>query len=327
MIDVACVGILVADVFARPIPRLPAEGELTATAGFVTSVGGCAANVAVALRILGREVRVAGKVGTDMFGDFVISDLKRHGIGIEHVRRTASHSTSGTVIFSVEGEDRRYLHCIGANSDFTLTDIDDSLLDNVRVLYVGGYLAMPAFEPHHLASLFEKAKHRNLTTVLDVVMAAGTEFGLEHLAAALPFTDYFLPNQDEAARLTGRTDARTQADCFSSLNPKCTVIITRGPHGSTAKRGELTIETPPFRMDTVDESGAGDAYTAGLITGLLENWTLNRTLAFSAAVGASCTRALGCSAGVFTFDEAAAFLEGQTAGDTGWNDNADRFAD
>ena len=307
--DVACVGILVADVFASPIPRLPSEGELTTTSGFVTSVGGCAANVAVALRILGSTVTIAGKVGTDMFGDFVISDLQRHAIGVEHIRRTSNRSTSGTVIFTVQGEDRRYLHSIGANADFTLEDIDYSLLDDVRVLYVGGYLAMPSFAPEQLARLFEEAKRRGLTTVLDVVMPAGMSFGMQHIALALPYTDYFLPNQDEAARLTGLADAGAQAEYLSALNPDCAVVITRGRHGSFAKRGDRIIETRPYQVETVDESGAGDAFTAGLIVGLLQQWELEHTLSFAAAVGASCTRSLGCSAGVFSFDEAVAVTE------------------
>jgi sugar/nucleoside kinase (ribokinase family) len=307
--DVACVGILVADVFASPIARLPGEGELITTSGFVTSVGGCAANVAVALRILGSTVTIAGKVGTDMFGDFVISGLRRHGIGVEHIRRVSNRSTSGTVIFTVHGEDRRYLHSIGANADFTLDDIDYSLLDDVRVLYVGGYLAMPSFAPEQLARLFQEAKRRGLTTVLDVVMPAAMSFGTQHLAPALPYTDYFLPNQDEAARLTGGADARVQAECLSALNPQCAVVITRGPRGSITKRGDRIIDTPPYQVETVDESGAGDAFTAGLIAGLLQQWELEYTLSFAAAVGASCTRALGCSAGVFNLDEAVAFLE------------------
>jgi 5-dehydro-2-deoxygluconokinase len=59
----------------------------------------------------------------------------------------------------------------------------------------------------------------------------------------------------------------------------------------------------------VDESGAGDAFAAGLIAGVLEGWPLERTLRFAAAVGASCTRALGCTDGVFSMEEALAFLE------------------
>ena len=315
--DVACVGILVADVFASPIPRLPSAGELTTTSGFLTSVGGCAANVAVALRILGRSVEIAGKVGNDMFGDFVISDLRRRGAGVGQIRRTSEQPTSGTVILTVQGEDRRYLHCIGANAAFTGEDIDSSLLDEVRVLYVGGYLAMPAFTPDQLAGLFREARRRGVTTVLDVVMPAGVALGVEHIAAALPHTGYFLPNQDEAARLTGSSEARAQAECLGGLNPDCAVVITRGPLGSIARRGTRLIETPPFHMETIDESGAGDAFTAGLITGLLENWELEHTLSFAAAVGASCTRALGCSAGVFTFDEAVRFLQGRSTGVTG----------
>jgi len=58
----------------------------------------------------------------------------------------------------------------------------------------------------------------------------------------------------------------------------------------------------------VDESGAGDAFAAGFISGLLEKWPLEKTLRFASAVGASCTRALGCTEGVFRFEEALAFI-------------------
>src|SRR5947208_623463 len=145
--EVVCAGILVADFFANPVPRLPAAGELTTTSGFIMNVGGCAANTAAALRILGRKVEVAGKVGADIFGDLVISELGRYGIGVEQIRRTPGYSTSSTVIFAVQGEDRRYLHSIGANADFALDDIDLAILNGARVLYIGGYLAMPSVTP------------------------------------------------------------------------------------------------------------------------------------------------------------------------------------
>ncbi len=311
MPEVVCAGILVADLFATPIERLPGAGEVATTSRFVTSVGGCAANTAAALRILGRDVTVAGKVGSDIFGDFVISQLRQYGIGVEHIRRTSNYPTSGTVIFSVQGEDRRYLHSIGANADFTLDDFDFDLLAQAKILYLGGYLAMPSFTPEHLARLFREAKRRGLTTVLDVVMPSEASFGIEHVAPALPYTDYFLPNKEEAQRLTGHTDERGQAEVLSTLNPKCVVVITRGRRGSMAIRGGRVIETLPFPMKTVDESGAGDAFTAGLITGLLNDWDLEHALSFASVVGASRTRALGCFASVFTFEEAVSFLEKQ----------------
>lgn len=60
-------------------------------------------------------------------------------------------------------------------------------------------------------------------------------------------------------------------------------------------------------MEAIDESGSGDAFAAGFITGVLQGWALENTLRFASAVGASCTRALGCTSGVFRFDEALTF--------------------
>ena len=68
------------------------------------------------------------------------------------------------------------------------------------------------------------------------------------------------------------------------------------------------IETPAYRVESIDESGAGDAFASGLITGILQQWPLPKILRFAGAVGASCTRALGCTEGVFTFEEAVQFL-------------------
>ena len=118
--EVVCLGILVADVFAQPVPALPQPGELKTTDGFLHSAGGCAANVAVNLRRLGRSVSVAGKVGCDSFGQFVVDELGRTSHrNSEWIRRSGSQPTSATVILNVRGEDRRYLHCIGANRDFS----------------------------------------------------------------------------------------------------------------------------------------------------------------------------------------------------------------
>ncbi len=309
--DVLSAGILVADLFAQPIDCLPQAGELKTTGGFQTGAGGCAANTALCLRRLGRSVGVAGKVGDDLLGSYVVEELSRQGVSVAHVVRTADLPTSATVIINVIGENRRYLHAIGANAGFRRADVPNSALDGVRILYIGGYLAMPAFASGDLRELFIEARRRRIITVLDVVIPAGSAGVADRLVPVLEYTGYFLPNADEAAALTGCADRSAQADVLSSLAPACTHVITRGSEGLLARRGSVVIEVPAYRMDSVDESGAGDAFAAGLIAGLLEGWELERTLRFGAAVGASCTRALGCTAGVFTFDEAAKFLEQQ----------------
>jgi sugar/nucleoside kinase (ribokinase family) len=307
--DVVCLGILVADLFAEPIDALPQPGQLKTTGGFLLGAGGCASNTAACLRKLGRSVRILGKVGSDLFGDFVVKELGERGVDTSAIRRSVAHQTSSTVILNVRGEDRRYLHVIGANADFTIADVDRTTMDDSRVIYVGGYLAMPGFRPDDLAGLFAYAKHKRLRTVLDVVIPAGTEAPMEWLSPVLPFTDYFLPNEDEARILTGLEDPLDQAKALWRRSPNGTVVITRGERGSLAKCESVVVDTPAFAVEAVDESGAGDAFAAGLITGILEDWPLERILVFASAVGASCTRALGCIEGVFTFERAVAFLE------------------
>ena len=317
--NVACAGLLVADVFPGALQRLPNPGELTTTSSLVMSVGGSAANTAVALRILGQEVDVAGKVGSDIQGDFVISELRRRGVGVSQIRRSADCSTSSTIILNVKGEDRRYLHCVGANAEFGLEDLDAAFLAQACVLYFGGYLALPSFRARDLETFLREAKLRELTTLLDVTMPAGGSFGMEDVAPVLQYADYFLPNCEEAARLTGESDERRQASRLNALNPEGTVVITRGARGPLACRRGKFVETPPFRMKSVDESGAGDAFAAGLITALLQDWDLEASLIFAAAVGASRTRVLGCSSGVFTFEEAIFCIEKETRSGAGWD--------
>ncbi len=306
--SVICLGILVADIFASPIDSIPAAGELKLTERFLLTVGGCAANTAADLRRLGRDVKVLGKVGEDLFGDFVLKDLERLGVDTSHIKRSHTHPTSGTVIINVNGEDRRYIHTVGANADLTLRDVDSDALNGAKAIYVGGFMAMPQFGPKELVQLFRTAREQSLTTVLDVVVPSGSTLPFQQLKEILAYTDVFLPNDDEARILTGELEPAAQADFFASLNPSSTIVITQGSRGSLARRGNEVIQAGSFRVNSVDESGAGDAFAAGFLTGLLEQWPLEQCLQFASAVGASCTRALGCTAGVFRFDEALSFV-------------------
>src|SRR5215472_14427451 len=117
--SVVCAGILVADLFVPPLEQLPTQGNLVVTEDFLVQPGGCAANTAISLAKLGVSVSVAGKVGTDFFGDALERDLLARGVGTETLQRSTRFGTSKTVILPVIEEDRRYIHTIGANADFT----------------------------------------------------------------------------------------------------------------------------------------------------------------------------------------------------------------
>ena len=307
--DAVCVGILVADIFCSPIDSVPGPGDLTLADGFLLNAGGCAVNTAACLRRAGRQARVIGKVGDDLFGDFLVSDLKRLGIDPGGVRRSSKLPTSSTFILNVRGQDRRYIHLIGANADLSDADVRPSDLEGASVLYVGGFLAMPGFDAAGLARLFRTARQESVRTVLDVMVAAGRRVSLADVEEALPYTDVFLPNEDEARALTGEESPLDQMACLARINPECSIVITRGDRGLLARHDGQVWDVGTYRLDTLDESGAGDAFAAGIVTGLAGGWPFERKLQFASAMGASCTTALGCTAGVFHYDEAMEFIE------------------
>ena len=294
---VLCAGILVGDLFVPPLPRLPAAGELLVTDDFLMGAGGCAANVAVVLSKLGVESRVVGKVGRDSFGDFVTASLAGFGIDVSFIGRSETMGTAKTVIVPVAGEDRRYIHTVGANADLTGQDFGPGAISGVDVVYLGGYLVLPGLPPASVVELFDAAHRAGAQTLLDVVLPGDTQPSLDDLRSILPSVDFFLPNDDEARQLTGEEDPERQAACFNEAGA-ATVAITMGAEGLLVRTATGTRRLCAPSVEVVDGSGAGDAFAAGLIVGILEGWLLERSLGFASEVGALACTALGCSAGI-----------------------------
>ena len=87
------------------------------------------------------------------------------------------------------------------------------------------------------------------------------------------------------------------------------VVITRGEHGVVSVSNELRVKLGAYPISFVDGSGGGDAFNAGYIVGLLEGRSELDCLKLASAVGASCVRAVGTTAGVFTRAEAEEFVD------------------
>lgn len=305
---VVCAGIVVADVFVPPLPALPGPGELVATDDFVVETGGCAANAAMALARLGVRPAVVAKVGDDVFGTFVQHELRAAGIDVGGIGRSAALGTSKTVIIPVSGEDRRYIHTFGANAALCAADLVPAIAAAPDVIYVGGFLVLPALRQDELAEQLRRAREAGARIVFDVVAPAGRTLSLADVAGVLPEVDYFVPNDDEAAALTGESEPSRQAARLLELGVG-TVIVTMGARGLVAASRDEVIELPAPAVDFVEPSGAGDAFAAGLVYGQLQGWTLRRCLEFASVIGASACTKLGCTAGLFTRAEADAFLE------------------
>ena len=296
--DCLCAGIVVADHVCAPIERMPHSGELVLTQRMELTVGGCAANVSVDLAKLGRDVAMLGFVGEDAFGTFVRQTMQAAGVNCEQLLPSTTRETSGTLVVNCEGEDRRFIHSIGSNAEFTGRELTPERIASARVLYLGGYLLCEELTARNVAQAFRTARELGVTTILDVVVPAAGDYW-SRVAEVLPFTDVFLPNTDEATMITGLTDPTQQAAKFRDAGAK-TVVITCGETGAVLQSEAGNWKSGRFDVPVVDGTGSGDAFAAGFIHGLLAEADPETCLQWGSALGASCVGAVGATTGVFT---------------------------
>jgi sugar/nucleoside kinase (ribokinase family) len=295
--DVVCLGILVADVVARPFDELPATGSL----GFVESVslhgGGCALNTASTLARLGCTAAVAGKVGADALGDFLLQLLDERGVERRGVIRDPSASTSATVALVGADGERTFLHAKGANGELAASELDSEVLFSGRCLHLAGALVLDALDGEPCAALLAEAQRRQLLTSVDTVWDASGRW--ERILPSLAHTDVFMPSLAEATAISGETDPSAAAAWLERAGAR-RVVVKLGADGCYVSGvGHVS----GVDVSAVDSTGAGDAFAAGLLYGLLAGWPVQRTARLANAAGALATTAVGASSGVGTLSE------------------------
>jgi sugar/nucleoside kinase (ribokinase family) len=153
-------------------------------------------------------------------------------------------------------------------------------------------------EPLH--RVLEFARSRGVTTTLDV-LSPGDATAWARLRPLLAHVQYFLPNSDQLAALTGTTDLTAAARQVLALGPEA-VLASRGPQGSALVTAGQRVDLPAFPARVVDTTGCGDACSAGFITGLLRGWSIEDAAWLAMAAASLVVTGLGSDAGIADFD-------------------------
>ena len=306
MPEVMCLGILVADVVAKPVDVFPERGKLVLVERMGLHTGGCASNTAIGLARIGISAGIIGKVGNDGFGDFFLSVMEREGIDATGVARAAATNTSATMVLVHGDGERSFIHYLGANATLRAEDVDPAAFAGARLLHVAGALLMPALDGEPTMRLLLEAKARGLITSLDTAWDS-TGRWMELIAPALPHLDYFVPSIEEARMLTG---AQAPADVADALlaHGVGVVALKMGEHGCYVASRSQRLRLPAFDVATVDATGAGDAFAAGFLAGVVKGWSLEQTARFANAVGALCVLDIGTTAGIKNLQETLRFM-------------------
>jgi sugar/nucleoside kinase (ribokinase family) len=298
--DVVCLGILVADVIARPVDRLPRGGALGLVDEITLRGGGSALNTASTLVRLGVQAAVAGKVGADAFGEFLLGLIGERGVDGSGVLVDEAVPTSATVVLVGRDGERTFLHLPGANGRLRAGELDHELLYSGRALHVAGALVLSDLDGEPTAQLLAEAKRRGLQTSLDTVFDASGRW--ERVLPSLPFVDVFTPGLAEAQAISGETDPVRAAGRLRALGVK-EVAVTMGPSGCYASGEGYEGSIDAVTVDPVDGTGSGDAFAAGLVYGKLAGWSFERAARLANAAGGLATTAVGAFEGVRGLDE------------------------
>ena len=307
--DVTCVGAVVADVIVRPVDRWPERGRLHVVEGIELHSGGPAHTAAVALARLGVSTALVGRVGADPFGAFLIDTLDRHGIE-NRVRQDGDTATSITVVAVGSGGERSFLHHPGANGRLVAGDVDDVLLADSRFLHLGGYFLLSSLNGAGAAALLQRGRSAGCRTSIDLAWDAQGRW-MSALAPCLPSLDVLFGNRDELAAVTGKGNPAAIAALLRRRGVQV-VAVKLGEEGAYVEGETWRGRLPAFAVEAVDTTGAGDAFCAGFLAGLLWGWDLEETARFATAAGAMCVTAVGGTAGVRSRSETLAFMRRTT---------------
>lgn len=242
---------------------------------------------------LGLRTAAVGRVGADSFGELILRRLAECGVDTTHVQVDPSRKTGLGVALCPPG-DRAILTYLGTINAVFPADAGDEILGATRHLHHASYYLHTHLRPA-AAEIFRRARRLGATTSLDTNWDPAETWAGD-LEAVLAHTDVFLPNDQEALRISRRPDLPSAARHFLDLGVRV-VVIKRGAQGAAAYTAQGCLEQGVTPVSGGDSIGAGDSFDAGFLAGWLRGLPLERCLAIAAACGRSVAAQVGGLAG------------------------------
>lgn len=259
--DILGFGALNVDKLYR-VNRIARSGEERFITGYSETPGGSAANTIVGLARLGNKVGYIGKVGKDSEGElllnsFIAENVDALGIVISKEGR------SGVVIGFVDDRGERTLYVDpGVNDTICLEDVDKEYICNTEFLHLSSFVGEKSFE-------IQKRLLQNISDV-KVSFDPGELYVRRGLVALLPMLRrcfIIFPNENELRLLTGK-EFVDGAETLIKEGVKV-VAVKLGERGCYVTDGKESFLVDSFKVKVVDTTGAGDAFCAGFLHGLL----------------------------------------------------------
>lgn len=278
------------DIYGK-LERLPSIDETVYVEETGRYAGGMGANVSVALARLKIPVAFVGKIGADFVGRILLENLVKNSINVSNVTIAANRSLRTLILQDAKGG--RWLLALGspehALSITSPSEIDWNLIDQSQIVYVGEVFT-------EIASTIASYAKNKEKMVIYRPGAPYLRLGLDKLQDTLKHVNIFILNSIgwKGLQESSKKPLKTPKDLLM-YGPKV-VILTKGEEGCVVYTEEdsyvmLVSANLRAKFKIVDQTGAGDSFSAGLIRGLLAEWELKKAVSFGqVAACITCSR-------------------------------------
>lgn len=292
-------------------------GELKDVEKFTKGLAGAELNLSIGLSRLGSSVSYITQLGEDPFGEYIYECIeKEENINNEYINRTNEYSTGFYLKSKVlSGDPSIYYYrknSAAANIDNTLIKKID--LNTHRHIHITGI--SPALSHNMLENiiyLVKEGKKKGLSISFDpnirLQLWESRNKMIETMNSIASYADYITPNISEGKILTGKSDEVEIAEFFLEKGVK-NVIVKLGSKGCFIKNNNIAEYVKGFKVDkVVDTVGAGDAFAAGLLSGILNGKNLVEAALIGNAMGAIAVTFKGDNEGLPTIEELKRFIK------------------
>ncbi len=282
------------DLLFDKMPRLPDEGEEIYTDKFSLCIGGGVPGTMITLSRLGVPTRTVTELSEDMFSRFAKEEFQKAGVEPVNVFKGQNIAVNITAA-AITPKDRTFVSYGNEENAVDAQDVYNALRGAKAVAMHTGF-----------PEVYERLKKEGTTVILDTGFY--DDMTLEGYENILNIADYFLPNRTEALKLTKTDDPREAAKILAGYLD--TAIVKLDKDGCLIyKDGKFTFVGSIDEFVRVDSTGAGDAFFAGFMYGIMKGEPVEKCVLFGNLTGGKCVTAVGCTTAYLTEEELLSMAE------------------
>jgi ribokinase len=280
------------------VDRIAAAEEESSVIDYSEACGGSAANTIVGLARLGCKVGFLGKVASDADGKMLRQSFKNERVDMEGIT-IVKEGRSGKVVGFVDMDGERALYIDpGVNDNVEPKNVSLAYATNTKLLHLSSFVGEQSFQT-------QKWVVESISNKVILSFDPGDLYsrrGMAGLGSIIRRTTVMLPNAGELALITGKNDYKEGARMLVNEGVKI-IAIKLGSKGCYVTDGKESHLVAPFKVKVVDTTGAGDAFDAGFLYGLLNKMALDDAARIGNYVASKCITVMGARTGLPTLEE------------------------